>query len=173
VEPSGSGQVAWLVALTLVAVSLLLARSAATRRRLAPQVVRLLAWAAAALTPEDEPDPLAEALRAQLRRERLVADVQRLRRLMAHDQHMSAVRQLGNRIAYASLVAELESLREAPTASPFGTVGLPAAASVPTSRWTDDLVLSTTAPRSPARDLGQRAPAVEVLELGPRRRTAH
>ena len=84
---------------------------------------------------------------------------------------MSATRQLGNRIAYASLVAELESLREAPTGFDLGPVGLPSAASVPVSRWEDDLVVSAPAGWA-SRDDGQRAPAVEVLELGsPRRGT--
>jgi hypothetical protein len=121
---------------------------------------------------------MVEALRAQLRREKLIADVQRLRRLVATDMAMSATRQLGNRIAYASLVAELEAMRDAPApyaASPYtaAAVGLAAAASVPASRWQDDLVLTAPAPRLLGRDDGQRAPAVEVLDLGPRRRTAH
>ena len=173
-EPDLSQLFSWLVvALTLVAVPLLTLAPEATRRRLGPHVSRLVERAVAAMEPEDELDPFLEAVRAQLRREKLVADVQRLRRLVANDMAMSAVRQLGNRIAYASLVAELEALREAPTGYAFaGPAGLPSAAAVPVSRWEDDLVLSAPMPVR-GRDDGQRLPAVEVLELGsrsPRRR---
>ena len=168
-----AGLVIWLVvAVALIAVPLIAANPEETQRRLGPRVMGLLERAAARLRPEDEPDPLAEALRAQLRREKLVADVQRLRRLVANDMHMSATRQLGNRIAYASLVAELEALREAPPTYAWTDAGLAAAAAVPVPQWQDDLVLSAPTPRLP-RDSGQRAPAVEVLELGPRRRAAH
>ena len=167
------GLVTWLVvAAALITIPLVAANPEETQRRLGPRVMGLLERAAARLRPEDEPDPLAEALRAQLRREKLVADVQRLRRLVANDMHMSATRQLGNRIAYASLVAELEALREAPPTYAWTDAGLTAAASVPVPQWQDDLVLSAPTPRLP-RDSGQRAPAVEVLELGPRRRAAH
>jgi hypothetical protein len=171
--------VSWLVvAAVLALIPLLPVAGEAVRRRLSPHVVRLFERAVAALQPEDEPDPFLEAVRAQMRREKLVADVTRLRRLLAEDMAMSATRQLGNRIAYASLVAELEALRDVSTGRgdiPTGwgavAVGLPSAASVPGSRWVDELVLSTpVAFRS--RDDGQRPPAVEVLELGARRRTA-
>ena len=162
-----------VVVLALVGLHLVLTDREAIRRRLGRRLVARLERLAEQLHPEEEPDPLVEALRAQLRREKLVADVQRLRRLVAHDAGMSATRQLGNRIAYASLVAELEALREAP--SPFAAVsGLPVAASVPAgSRWTDELVLSAPLAHRSRFDDGQRAPAVEVLELGPRRRPAH
>ncbi|GAA1427217.1 hypothetical protein GCM10009616_03730 [Microlunatus lacustris] len=161
----------WLmVVVALVALPLLSVAAEAARRRLGPPVLRLGERVAAALEPEDELDPFLEAVRAQARQQKLVADVQRLRRLVATDMAMSATRQLGNRIAYASLVAELEALREAPAGYDLGPVGLPSAASVPVSRWEDDLVLSASVPVR-SRDDGQRRPAVEVLELGsPRRR---
>ena len=162
----------WLVvALFLVAISLAPAAVEASRRRLGPPLGRWFERVVASLEPEDEPDPFLEAVRAQMRRERLVADVERLRRLLTRDMAMSATRQLGNRIAYASLVAELESLRGAPTGFDLGPVGLPSAASVPVSRWEDDLVVSAPAGWA-SRDDGQRAPAVEVLELGSPRRGA-
>ena len=173
-ELSVSELLAWLVVvLALVGLPLVMTDPEETRRRLGPRVLARLERLATQLRPEDEPDPLVEALRAQLRREKLIADVQRLRRLVAHDEAMSATRQLGNRIAYASLVAELESLRDATT--PFAAVaGLPVAASAaPGSSWTDELVLSAPARGRTWSDDGQRPPAVEVLELGPRRRTAH
>lgn len=154
----------------LIGLRVLLADREGDRRRLSPRTQALLERLVARLTPPDEPDPLVEALRAHARREKLVADVQRLRRLVATDMAMSAVRQLGNRMAYASLVSELEALRDAPATFAPPTVGLPAAASVPSSRWDADLVLTAPAPRGPSWDTGQRPPAVEVLELGPRRR---
>ena len=172
VEISVSELVAWLVVvLALVGLPLVMTDPEETRRRLGPRLVARLDRLAEQLHPEDEPDPLVEALRAQQRREKLVADVQRLRRLVAHDMAMSATRQLGNRIAYASLVSELEALREAP--SPFAAfgVGLPLAAAAPAARWVDDLALSAPQPRRSWVDDGQRAPAVEVLELGTRRRS--
>ncbi|SDR85952.1 hypothetical protein SAMN04488543_0635 [Friedmanniella luteola] len=173
-ELSVSELLAWcVVVVALVGLPLLMTDPEATRRRLGPRVMGLLERLAAQLTPEDEPDPMVEALRAHARREKLVADVQRLRRLVATDMAMSATRQLGNRIAYASLVRELEALRDAPTPFAFAAVGLPVAATVPTSRWEDDLALSPPAPRLLGRDTGQRPPAVEVLELGTRRRAAH
>lgn len=161
----------WLVVVVVLAmIPVLSAAAEASRRRLAPHVVRLLERAAAAMQPEDEPDPFLEAVRAQLRHQKLVADVQRLRRLVANDMAMSAVRQLGNRIAYASLVAELEALRDAPADHAVaGPAGLPSAATVPVSRWADELVLSAPLPVR-GRDDGQRLPAVEVLELGAPRR---
>lgn len=170
-EPDLSQLFSWLVvALTLVAVPLLGLAPEATRRRLGPHVSRLVERLVAAMEPVEELDPFLEAVRAQLRREKLVADVQRLRRLVANDMAMSAVRQLGNRIAYASLVAELEALRDTPADHAFaGPAGLPSAASVPVSRWVDELVLSAPVPLRGRGD-GQRAPAVEVLELGGPRR---
>lgn len=174
-EPSVSELFSWLVVVVaLVSLPLLLTDRERAARRLGPRVLAGLERLVEHLHPEDEPDPLVEALRAHLRREKLVADVQRLRRLVAHDTAMSATRQLGNRIAYASLVAELEALREAP--SPFAAVavGMPVAASAVTgSRWTDELLLSAPSRTRTWGDDGQRPPAVEVLELGPRRRTAH
>jgi hypothetical protein len=170
-EPDLSQLFSWLVvALTLVAVPLLSLAPEATRRRLGPHVSRWVERVVAAMEPQEELDPFLEAVRAQLRRQKLVADVQRLRRLVATDMAMSAVRQLGNRIAYASLVAELEALRDAPTEYAFsGPTELPSAASVPVSRWADELVLSAPMPVRGRAD-GQRAPAVEVLELGAPRR---
>jgi hypothetical protein len=162
---------AWcIVVVALVAIPLLLSDTEATRRRLGPRVMARLERLAAQLTPDDEPDPMVEALRAHARREKLVADVQRLRRLVATDMAMSATRQLGNRIAYASLVQELEALRDAPSPFAFAAIGLPVAATVPTSRWEDDLALAASVPRLLGRDTGQRPPAVEVLQLGTRRR---
>lgn len=171
----------WLVVVVvLVSLPLLCLDPGGARRRLGPRALALVERAVEHVRPVDEPDPLAEALRAQIRRERLVADVARLRRIVATDEHMSAVRQIGNRMAYGQLLLELEALRDVPpvytfaTLGALGAVGALAASSVPDARWRDDLALPVgpaLSPRFQERD-GQRAPAVEVLELGPRRRLA-
>ncbi len=174
-EVVASDLLAWVVVVAaLIGIPLLMRESEEESEG------RFATWALAALqrlgerlTPEDPPDPLVEAFRAQARREKLVADVQRLRRLVATDMAMSATRQLANRIAYASLVSELEALREVPEPFPSAMGGLATAASVPAARWADDLVLTAPSPRLFGRDDGQRAPAVEVLELGSGRRMAH
>ncbi len=171
-----SDLLAWLVVVAaLIGVPVLLIRESEdeSEGRFGPWLLAGLERLGGRLNPEEAPDPLVEAFRAQARREKLVADVQRLRRLVATDMAMSATRQLGNRIAYASLVSELEALREVPEPFPSAMGGLAAAASVPAARWADDLVLSPSSSRLFGRDDGQRAPAVEVLELGSGRRMAH
>lgn len=163
--------VAWLfVVVTLAAVPLVALNAEGAQRRLGPRTMALLMRAAEHFRPVDEPDPLAEALRAQIRREKLLADVQRLRRILATDEHMSAVRQIGNRMAYGQLLQELEAYRNVPQPGyAFAALSMPA--SVPAEHWADDLVLASPPPRFGELD-GQRPPAVEVLELGPRRRAA-
>lgn len=164
----------WLVVVVaLVLFALVSVDFEGTKRRLGPRITGLIERAIERCRPVDEPDPLAEALRAQIRHEKLVADVQRLRRLLATDMGKSAVRQIGNRIAYASLVLELEQSR--PVAQPSYAFAAAVTGgrdvSLPVDRWQDDLALPASTPRVRERD-GQRAPAVEVLELGPRRRFA-
>lgn len=164
----------WLfVAVAMMLFAVVSVDPEGAKRRVGPRITGLLERAVERCRPVEEPDPLAEALRAQIRYEKLVADVQRLRRLVATDMGKSAVRQIGNRIAYASLLQELETTRPVtPPAyafSPAMTGGLDV--SVPVDRWQDDLALPASTSRVRELD-GQRAPAVEVLELGPRRRYA-
>ena len=163
----------WLVvAVGMILFAVVSADPEGTKRRLGPRLTGLLERAVERCRPVEEPDPLAEALRAQIRYEKLLADVQRLRRLVATDMAMSAVRQIGNRIAYASLLQELESSRPvSPPAYAFATVTGGHDVSVPVDRWQDDLALPASTPRFREAG-GQRAPTVEVLELGPRRRLA-
>lgn len=162
----------FLVAVAMIGFALVSVDPEATKRRLGPHLTRLIERAVERCRPVEEPDPLAEALRAQIRYEKLVADVQRLRRLVATDMGMSATRQIGNRIAYASLLQELESSRPvSPPAYAFAAMTGGRDVSVPVDRWQDDLALPVAASRFRESD-GQRAPAVEVLELGPRRRLA-
>ena len=121
------------------------------RRRLraatAPPLVRL----SARLTRVKEPDPEAVELWNCVRRQRLQADLARIHRLIADDAWMSATRQLGNRLAYAQLIDELQQL-------PVSDVGLnpwTTPAGPPTTLVFDD------APSPPGSN-------IEVLELGRR-----
>jgi len=73
--------------------------------------------------PEDEPtgdefDHFPQRWSAIMRRDRLLADVQRLQRILAGDAGMSAVRQLGNRLAYEQLLQELRETPDLPAAVP-------------------------------------------------------
>jgi hypothetical protein len=73
--------------------------------------------------PEDEPsgdefDHFPERWSAIIRRDRLLADVQRLQKILAGDAGMSAVRQLGNRLAYEQLLRELREMPDLPAAAP-------------------------------------------------------
>lgn len=79
-------------------------------------------WMAArADTDPDLPDPDDDAdllLPAEVRRinrtEKLLADLSRVRHLLTVDSSMSAVRQLGNRLAYEQLLHELRQAADGP-----------------------------------------------------------
>ena len=105
---SQTGQIiAWFAFFGLVLVArLLLTRPA--RRILGPHVRRLADWALEHLNRPEELDPEDEELMIIRRRQRLEAHIERLRRILATDQTMSATRQAGNRLAYAWLQRELE-----------------------------------------------------------------
>jgi len=134
-------------------------RAAAGRgmRRLGERVVD---W----LRQEPEIDPLADDLAKALRREKLRADVRRLERLLATDESMSACRQLGNRIAYDWLLRELDkSNRDISQRLPGDSFA---------DSWVDDWNIPE--PAIVTRDFvrsqyAQRAPQVEILEIGRRR----
>jgi hypothetical protein len=114
--------------------------------------------------PEDEPgasgddfDRFPDRWSALIRRDRLVADVQRLQRIVATDMGMSATRQLGNRLAYDQLLRELREIADLPAA-------VPAVALTGPDRWS---VPASVPARGPAtgsdwRPLGK----VETLEIG-------
>lgn len=130
---------------------------------LPPVRVRLLRLGARALerlTAEPEIDQDTRDLYEAIRRERLLRDVARLRRVLAHDEHMSAVRQIGNRMAYDRLLQDLGEVRDV-AASP---------ALVPQSAlgWSAADAAASPAMPSAAQD-SQYRPRVETLELGWRR----
>lgn len=118
-------QLVWLsVFVGLIAVARLLVSRLALRV-LAPRLRRLGEWAAERMNRPEEVDPEAEEMALFLRRQRLVAQLDRVRRLLVVDEHMSATRQVGNRMAYDSLVADLAHLPEVypvPTVTPTSSV---------------------------------------------------
>jgi len=97
--------------LVLVVLPLLVTRRALLRRVAGERMVRFGAWARLQLIPEPEPDPLALDMYRARQRQKLYADIARLRRILASDEEMSATRQLGNRIAYDWLLNEFERTR--------------------------------------------------------------
>jgi hypothetical protein len=107
----------WLFCSVLVLTPILV-RVPFVRRTVVEAVSRLAA-------PEDEPLESVDEFGhfpatwyAVSRRERLLADVERLRRILATDMGMSATRQLGNRLAYDQLLSELRDLPEPLTPAP-------------------------------------------------------
>ena len=105
-------QLAWLSAFVglIVVARLLVSRLAL--RVLAPRLRRLGEWAVDRMNRPEEVDPEAEEMALFLRRQRLLAQLDRVRRLLPVDEQMSATRQIGNRMAYNSLVADLARLPE-------------------------------------------------------------
>jgi hypothetical protein len=90
-----------------------------------------------------------EELWAVQRRQQLTAHIQRLRRIIATDESMSATRQIANRIAYRGLLRDLESIPDVVPWMPY-----------------DDAMIS----RYSASSYGSRGGrTVEVLEIGRRR----
>jgi hypothetical protein len=116
------------------------------RRFLRARLTPLVDWWVARRAAADV-DQEYDELRLVLRRQRLTADVARLRRIVATDESMSATRQIANRLAYRWLLHELD---RTPVAVPW------LADDDSTDRWT---------PRpyhTPRRE-------AEVLEIGWRR----
>jgi hypothetical protein len=112
-------------------------------------------WLWARMVPEAEPDAAALELWHALRRERLQRDLERVRRLIADDGWMSATRQVGNRMAFEQLLAELADLGPAPALQPAEAWSIsPTASPMPSS-----VLLAGPLPPS--------TPYVEILELGP------
>ena len=99
--------VAWLSFFGLVLVARLLLTHPA-QRILGPYVRRLADWGLEHLNQPEELDPEVEELMIIRRRQQLEVHLERLRRILATDQTMSATRQAGNRLAYAWLLRELE-----------------------------------------------------------------
>jgi len=121
-------------------------------------VVRLVISAVARLTPEPEVDQDVLDLYEALRREQLLRNLARLHRVIATDEHMSAVRQIGNRMAYDRLLLDLSELRDVAPATLVPAWG---------ATWARYEPAPSLAART-AADVQYR-PKVETLELGWRR----
>ena len=111
-------QLAWLSVFVGLIVLARLLVSRLALRVLAPRLRRLGDWAVDRMNRPEELDPEAEEMALYLRRQRLAAQLDRVRRLLPVDEHMSATRQIGNRLAYDSLVADLARLPEVYPVSP-------------------------------------------------------
>ena len=142
----------WLLVIGLfIGLPLLSRRS--VRRFLGPPMIRLGSWALERLRPGGDPDEEADDLSKVLRRQQLCAEVQRLQRILATDESMSATRQIANRIAYRQLLRELGNTPDVYAVMP---------GHVTASRWNTSIL-------SPRTDRSHDAPRVEILEIGWRR----
>jgi hypothetical protein len=104
-------------------------------------------------------DREAEELSQVLRRQRLCADLRRIEHLIATDTWMSATRQLGNRLAYEQLIADLKH-------TPDVLPAIPGMSEI--NSWTASA--QTGQPALPITGYGSgSAPKIEILEIGWRR----
>ena len=67
---------------------------------------------------DDDEEFARRELREVLREERLLANLERVRHLVATDTYMSATRQIGNRIAYEQLLVEAHAFAVRPPLVP-------------------------------------------------------
>ena len=169
--------------LALLAALMLVRRRTVTLDETQGRWERLGGWLWEKVNPEPEPDPVAEDLRRVMRRERLRSDILRLQNIIDHDIHMSATRQIANRLAYQWLLRELDVLRGSAArislANGLGGESTRPAASVSTADWLSAAPSEwTAAPSSdwlsaPPSQWSSPDPAyrpkVEVLEIGWRR----
>lgn len=125
-----------LVVLVFVGAGLFLRYSSDRSEDLADRWERVAAWLAAhgASDAEDEEEYARSEVRAALREERLRADLERVRHLVATDTYMSATRQIGNRIAYRQLLADTESFARRPALVPPARAWAVEAADLQTTR---------------------------------------
>lgn len=159
----GHELVAW-IALTVLLLAIVLIQFDFARRALAS----LGDWVLVEITAEPEVDQDAVDLYHALRRQRLLEHVARLRRILADDSHQSAVRQLGNRLAYGQLLAELAELGEA-RRLPLTTADKYADSFAEPDVYAERTWSPTVAVAG--RGGGRYAPRVEVLDLGRPRRS--
>ena len=113
---------AWVVvALFFVTVGLVLSRTPDRHDALVERWERFSLWLSAHAEHEiDEDEQLERAeLRLVLREERVRADLERLRHLIATDTYMSATRQIGNRIAYQQVLVEARTITALPAPVPY------------------------------------------------------
>ena len=143
--------VAWSFLVGLV-LGLRLLDTPPGRRFLRARADRLAQWWAARRRAASEVDQEYDELSLILRRQKLSAAIERLRRIVATDESMSATRQIANRLAYRRL---LYDLAQTPEVLPGMTDDLTAVGwppSVMTVRYSNDTY--------------RRAPTAEILEIG-------
>ena len=104
------GLVGWFTLFGLVVAARLL-DTRPGRRFLRARMSPLADWWAARQRSSSDADQEFEELWAVMRRQQLAAHLQRLRRIMATDESMSATRQIANRIAYRGALHDLERTR--------------------------------------------------------------
>jgi hypothetical protein len=148
--------VAWSAVACLLLAPLLL-RFAAVRRALAALAERIVEQ----LTAEPDVDPDAFDLYQALRRQRLLEHIVRLRRILADDSHQSAVRQIGNRLAYGQLLAELAEVGEV---REMARLPMSVGEAHAETTWSPVVAVA-------GRGGGQYAPRVEVLDFSRPRRS--
>jgi hypothetical protein len=145
---------AFLVVLCLPVVVWIISRPplwSRLRPRLEPVAARL--WQQ--IIEPQQPDPTILRSWATMRLEQLRSHLERVRRLILDDEHMTATRQVGNRMAHERLlrdVREAEVVLEA-----FGPLEPASAIPVATRPAAPRLAFSAPAAR----------PVVEVIEFGP------
>ena len=100
---------AWSAFIFLVIAARLLVTRPALRF-LGPRLSRLAEWWMTRPRAQSEVDAELDELAVVLRRQQLTLHIQRLRRILATDESMSATRQIANRIAYRGLLHDLESI---------------------------------------------------------------
>jgi hypothetical protein len=144
---SGLDQLGALFAFFGVILAARLLDTRPVRRLLRPHLSRLADWWMARQNRASQVDQEYDELYAVMRRQRLSDHANRLRRIVATDESMSATRQIANRIAYRSILHELETMPDVFSGMPYDETRHP--------------LMSTYDSR--------RASTVEVLEIGWRR----
>jgi hypothetical protein len=148
------GMPEYVVASGLFVVLALLSRPVSWR-----VLARLATWVdgrvAVRRSEMDDPDRDDDAL-LMYRRDRLCADLRRIEHLLATDAWMSATRQLGNRLAYDQLVAELRRIPDLPSSFERQTLDW----------WNESKSQPVWGGRLTTNGYSEKPATVEILEIG-------
>ena len=106
---TGLGQLVAFSALVAVVLAARLLDTPPGRRFLGARIGRLTDWWSARQAAASDVDQDYDELSVILRRQQLGAHLERLRRIVATDESMSATRQIANRLAYRWLQHEFET----------------------------------------------------------------
>jgi hypothetical protein len=105
---AGLGELIAFFALVAVVLAARLLDTPPGRRFLGARINRLTDWWAARQAAASDVDQEYDELSMILRRQQLGAHLERLRRIVATDESMSATRQIANRLAYRWLQREFD-----------------------------------------------------------------